>query len=220
MRSRHNTRKVPLARLVRDAQDAMSDSDDISSSSADSEADLTHDEDEKFDARDGSTLDDAPAAADGRLRMRGSIDMGSDALYEGRVSTKSAIFGDDFGSDPEEGSDRPSMSSEGLGDEDDDDVEDDDDEVPSDSSDSGGSFLEEYESLRVEDAKIMSQTHERAQSDRAKGKAIAGQKRLWDRMLHVRILAQKLLNSSNKLPQVRNRSARRRFAFDHSFGRC
>ena len=198
----------------------MSDSDDLSSSSADSEADHTHDEDEEFDARDGSTLDDAPAAADGRLRMRGSIDMGSDALYEGRVSTKSAIFGDDFGSDPEEGSDRPSMSSEGLDDEDDDDVEDDDDEGPSDSSDSGGSFLEEYESLRVEDAKIMSQTHERAQSDRAKGKAIAGQKRLWDRMLHVRILAQKLLNSSNKLPQVRNRSGRRRFAFDNSFGRC
>ena len=190
------------------------------------------------DDSDISDVDDAPhpptsreelqgvdMSADGRLRLRPSIELGDEDGYGGRVTSKAAVFGEEDSEDDELG-DQGGVSSDGeerevtfddgeglevssdevevgepssSGGDDDDDDDDDDDEI-----------AREFERLRQEDAQILSKSQLQSEDDRERGLAIIAQRKLWEKVLNIRIRVQKLLSGANRMPQPEEHRAIKR----------
>ena len=160
-------------------------------------------------------------SADGRLRLRPSIELGDEDGYGGRVTSKAAVFGeeDDLGyqggvsSDGEErevtfddgeglevSSDEVEVGEpSSSGGDDDDDDGDEDDEI-----------AREFERLRQEDAQILSKSQLQSEDDRERGLAIIAQRKLWEKVLNIRIRVQKLLSGANRMPQPEEHRAIKR----------
>ncbi|CAN6460242.1 unnamed protein product [Victoria cruziana] len=65
----------------------------------------------------------------------------------------------------------------------------------------------EYSNLRGQEEDLLRNLKRNKDDDIQKGKAVKNQKALWDRILEIRILLQKVFSSSNKLPQEPLRSS-------------
>ncbi|XP_031484226.1 uncharacterized protein LOC116253522 isoform X2 [Nymphaea colorata] len=65
----------------------------------------------------------------------------------------------------------------------------------------------EYSNLRSQEEDLLRNLKRNKDDDIQKGQAVKNQKALWDRMLEIRILLQKVFSSSNKLPQEPWRSS-------------
>eukprot|EP01018_Ginkgo_biloba_P021817 Gb_33584 [translate_table: standard] len=145
---------------------------------------------------------------DGRLRLRPNIAL-EGPEYSGKKSNRKDVFNEEATKWHllADGSSRKRHSatdsdSEGVFGEELESEEDGDEPEAVQLDDEMEALTKEYTDLREQEEKLLKNLKDHGDEDSRKGQAVRNQKAMWDKALEIRISLQKLLSSSNQLPQA------------------